>query len=108
MNPDAKLVVFGASNFLSDIFDAAIALGLRPSKVVLHLPETPGERDRTVAQRIERLSALGIRATVEALDAFQPASGELYILGPTTPARHRVQSVGYRRTRHHRRPCDPD
>ncbi len=87
MNPDAKLVVFGASNFLSDIFDAAIALGLRPSKVVLHLPETTGKRDRTVAQRIERLAALGIHAAVEPLDAFRPESGELYILGPTTPTR---------------------
>ncbi len=88
MNPKPRLVVFGASNFLSDIFDAALASGLLPSKVVLHLPETAGTRDRPVAHRLERLAALGVQVTVEQLDAFEPGDGELYILGPTTPTRH--------------------
>ena len=46
-----SLVIFGTSNILSDIFDCAIANHLSVAKVVLHLPEEVGERDRTLADR---------------------------------------------------------
>jgi sugar O-acyltransferase (sialic acid O-acetyltransferase NeuD family) len=82
-----RLVIFGASNIVSDLFDCALANGLRPAKVVLHLPESTGARDIPLAARIEALGKLCDPPHVEMLDAFQPAAGELYLLGPTTPTR---------------------
>ena len=82
-----KLVIFGVSNFLSDIFDAALATGLRPSKIVLHLPEAGGERNIGVAERLRRLAELGPKPDVQPLSEFEPGDRESYILGPTDPAR---------------------
>jgi sugar O-acyltransferase (sialic acid O-acetyltransferase NeuD family) len=82
-----KLVIFGASNFVSDIFDAALATGLTPSKVVLHLPESRGERNIAISERISRLAKMGPRPEVQQLSQFEPGNDELYILGPTTPTR---------------------
>jgi sugar O-acyltransferase (sialic acid O-acetyltransferase NeuD family) len=87
MNSKTKLVVFGASNFLSDIFDASIALGLTPSKIVMHLPESTGERDIPVAERVRRLAAIGVDVKVQRIAEFEPEDNERYILGPTTPTR---------------------
>ena len=42
-NDKLRLVIFGASNIISDLFDCALANDLIPSKVVLHLPEDSGE-----------------------------------------------------------------
>jgi sugar O-acyltransferase (sialic acid O-acetyltransferase NeuD family) len=82
-----RLVIFGASNIVSDLFDCALANGLLPAKVVLHWPEAVGERDIPLAARIAALEGLCAPPCVEALDEFKPAAGELYVLGPTTPAR---------------------
>ena len=84
---DRRLVVFGASNIVSDLFDCALANGLVPAKVVLHLPESSGERDIPLATRVAALRELCAPPEVEQLDAFRPVAGELYILGPTTPTR---------------------
>ena len=81
------LVVFGLSNILSDIFDCALANGLSIGKVVRHLPEEVGERDLPVAERLAALAVAGQRPMLQSLDEFTPRDGELYILGPTTPAR---------------------
>jgi sugar O-acyltransferase (sialic acid O-acetyltransferase NeuD family) len=81
------LVIFGASNIVSDIFDCALANGLRPVKVVLHLAESAGARDIPLAARIAALHGLCDAPQVETLDDFQPGTGELYLLGPTTPSR---------------------
>lgn len=82
-----RLVIFGASNIVSDLFDCALANHLIPSRVVLHLPESAGERDIPLAARIEALRGLCDPPLVEALEDFQPAADELYLLGPTTPTR---------------------
>lgn len=82
-----RLVIFGASNIVSDIFDCALANGLLPAKVVLHWPEAAGERDVPLAERIAALEGLCDPPCVAMLDEFQPGAGELYLLGPTTPAR---------------------
>jgi sugar O-acyltransferase (sialic acid O-acetyltransferase NeuD family) len=82
-----RLVIFGASNIVSDLFDCALANGLLPAKVVLHWPEAAGERDIPLAARIAALEGLCDPPYVEMLDEFKPAAGELYLLGPTTPAR---------------------
>ncbi|HVU23392.1 MAG TPA: hypothetical protein VHE13_04645 [Opitutus sp.] len=88
MNPGGPpLVIFGASNILSDLFDCALALGLRPAKVVLHLPEEPGERNVPLAERVKQLAPVCPIPEIVTLESFIPAPGERYILGPTTPTR---------------------
>jgi sugar O-acyltransferase (sialic acid O-acetyltransferase NeuD family) len=89
MTPAAcrRLVIFGASNIVSDLFDCALANGLVPAKVVLHLPESDGPRDIPLASRVAALKGLCDPPQVEMLDAFQPGADELYLLGPTTPTR---------------------
>lgn len=82
-----RLVIFGASNILSDLFDCALANGLIPAKVVLHLPESRGERDIPLERRLESLRALCAPPVIERLEEFRPQAGEAYILGPTTPTR---------------------
>ena len=86
-NPRQRLVIFGASNFLSDIFDCALANGLAPAKIVLHLPEDRDPRSIPIAQRVARLAPLCSPPSIETLEQFRPHDGELYILGPTTPTR---------------------
>lgn len=82
-----RLVIFGVSNIVSDLFDCALANGLLPAKVVLHLPESAGERDIALATRIAALKGLCEPPRVEMLDEFRPGADELYLLGPTTPTR---------------------
>lgn len=86
-----QLVIFGSSNILSDIFDCALANNLPVSKIVLHLPEQPGERDIDLQQRIQSWGALGKVPEIIELEAFEPADDELYLLGPTTPTRTELE-----------------
>ena len=82
-----KLVIFGLSNFLSDIFDCALANGLLLHKVVAHHAEKPGPRDVPLYQRLAELARVIVAPSVLPLDAFRPEQDECYILGPTTPER---------------------
>lgn len=91
------LVIFGASNIVSDLFDCALANGLVPARVVLHLAESAGERDLPLASRIAALNGLCAPPLVETLEAFHPAANELYILGPTTPTRENLAAELARR-----------
>jgi UDP-3-O-[3-hydroxymyristoyl] glucosamine N-acyltransferase len=73
---------------LSDVFDCAIANGLTLGKVIIHLPEVAGDRDRKLADRLVALEGLCRPPMVQMLDDFVPAvDHELYLLGPTTPSR---------------------
>lgn len=85
--PAARLVIFGASNILSDLFDCAIARGLAVAQVVTHLAEPDDERSVPLADRVAALAAHGGVPQVLALDDFAPQPGQLYLLGPTTPTR---------------------
>jgi sugar O-acyltransferase (sialic acid O-acetyltransferase NeuD family) len=85
-----RLVIFGASNIVSDLFDCALATGLVPAKVVLHLAEPAGERDLPLAARIAALNSRCAPPLVQTLEDFRPAPDELYILGPTTPTREHL------------------
>ncbi len=87
MRQQAVLVIFGASNILSDIFDCALANGIVPAKVVMHLPEDGDERSIPVASRVAQLAPLCAPPSIVPLADFEPANGELYLLGPTTPTR---------------------
>ena len=82
-----QLVIFGVSNILSDLFDCALANSIALGKVVIDLPEESGERDISLKTRLAALKGICELPTVEYLDNFKPASGELYLLGPTTPTR---------------------
>lgn len=87
MNDAPQLVIFGVSNILSDIFDCALANGLRLGKVVIHHPEEIAARDVSLADRLQALGKHGTPPAVQDLDDFSPSMDEIYILGPTTPAR---------------------
>ncbi len=87
-----RLVLFGAGNMVSDILDAAQAAGLVPAAVVMHQPESLGERDVGLRERLERWAVLHPGAAVqpvliESLEHFHRRDGEVYLLGPTTPSR---------------------
>jgi sugar O-acyltransferase (sialic acid O-acetyltransferase NeuD family) len=93
MNP---LVVFGASNILSDLFDAALACGLYPSRIVTHHPHPAGSRDVPLAQRLAAIAPYcphGEAPAVVTIDEFVPATGESYLLGPTTPTRRELAQL---------------
>ncbi len=103
MTTDNRLVIFGVSNILSDIFDCAIANGLQVTKVVIHHKETVGPRDVRLAERLSALGKLVTPPEVEELDDFRPAADEVYLLGPTTPSRSELANELTRRhsTRFH-------
>jgi len=82
-----KLVIFGLSNILSDLFDCALANGLALHKVVVHRAENPGPRDVPLAERLAALARIAEPPAVQAFEAFRPQEGECYLLGPTTPER---------------------
>ncbi|MGZ4968327.1 MAG: acetyltransferase [Methylobacter sp.] len=82
-----RLVIFGVSNILSDLFDCALANKIELGKVVIDLPEEVGERDINLTARLKALEGVCVPPAVEYLDDFKPVSGELYLLGPTTPTR---------------------
>lgn len=88
-----KLVIFGVSNIVSDLFDCALALGMDVAKVVIHLPEQVGERDVSLQDRIAALHAHGQRPVVQQLDEFQHGPDEVYMLGPTTPTRSALAAI---------------
>ncbi len=92
-----KLVIFGVSNMLSDLFDCAIANGLILSKVVIHHPERVGDRDVSLSDRLAALSRLCTPPTVETISAFEPHEDEVYILGPTTLTRRELARLLHER-----------
>jgi sugar O-acyltransferase (sialic acid O-acetyltransferase NeuD family) len=90
------LVIFGESNILSDLFDAALACGLYPAKVVTHHPHPVGERDVPLGERVAAIAPYcpgGAAPAVVTLDAFVPSPGEAYLLGPTTPTRAELAGI---------------
>ncbi|MFZ6802165.1 hypothetical protein [Undibacterium sp. Di24W] len=90
---ERALVIFGASNILSDIFDCALANGIRIKKIVLHMPESEGERDLPLRTRIQSWGAYGALPDIIAIDDFQPEPNEIYLLGPTTPERINITQI---------------
>jgi sugar O-acyltransferase (sialic acid O-acetyltransferase NeuD family) len=82
-----ELVIFGASNILSDVFDCAMANHLPIAHIVTHLPEGNEPRSIPLSERLAALAVHGCHPTVVALDDFVPGPNQLYLLGPTTPER---------------------
>lgn len=88
-----RLVIFGISNILSDLLDCALALRLPVSRIVIHHPENPGDRDLSVASRIEAYSRHAEQPALLDLEAFSPEEGERYLLGPTSPERRGLATM---------------
>ncbi|MES2072364.1 MAG: acetyltransferase [Pseudomonadota bacterium] len=82
-----RLVVFGVSNILSDLFDCALANGMQLAKVVVHLPEDQSERSISLAERLQAIGRYCTPPVVQALSDFSPSADEAFLLGPTTPTR---------------------
>jgi sugar O-acyltransferase (sialic acid O-acetyltransferase NeuD family) len=91
-DPSARLVIFGLSNILSDLLDAAYSAGVDVKAIVADQPEAPGPRDLPVQARLDAYARLATRPQLLNLDAFSPEAGELYLLGPTTPQREQLAS----------------
>lgn len=85
-NPQ-RLVIFGTSNMVSDLFDCALANSLTLGKVIIDLPEDMGKRGVSLEERLDSLKKMCTPPTIEHLDDFTPSAHEIYILGPTTPTR---------------------
>jgi sugar O-acyltransferase (sialic acid O-acetyltransferase NeuD family) len=84
------LVIIGTSNIVSDLLDCAWACGLPVSRIITHLPEPEGERNRSLAARLQAFSRVARPPRVQAFHEFRPQAGEVYTLGMTTPARARL------------------
>jgi hypothetical protein len=82
-----SLVIFGLSNILSDLVDAALANGLTVAQICIDQPEAPGPRDLPLKARLASWRALGVTPQVLPLADFRPWPGALCLLGPTTPTR---------------------
>jgi sugar O-acyltransferase (sialic acid O-acetyltransferase NeuD family) len=85
-----NLVIFGASNILSDIFECALACNLTPGKIVLDLQEPLGERDIPLQHRINNLSKFCMPPEIIDFEDFTMGADEVFILGPTTPLRENL------------------
>jgi sugar O-acyltransferase (sialic acid O-acetyltransferase NeuD family) len=89
----ARLVIFGLSNILSDLLDAAYSAGVGVKAIVADQPEAVGPRDLSVHARLDAYATLAPRPLMlSSLDDFSPEAGELYLLGPTTPQREQLAS----------------
>ena len=82
-----RLVIFGLSNILSDLLDAALASDLAVKAVVVDQAEQAGERDVPVQSRLDAYARFAQRPSLLPLAGFVPQPGEVYLLGPTTPRR---------------------
>jgi sugar O-acyltransferase (sialic acid O-acetyltransferase NeuD family) len=82
-----RLVIFGASNIVSDIADAAWTLGWPTRAVVTHEPEETHPRSIPLVERIRSLGPLGGIPQLLEFESFSPETGDVYVLGPTTPRR---------------------
>lgn len=88
-----QLVIFGTSNILSDLLDAAYSVGWSVSTIVVHEPETTQPRSLPLQERLEQVARVWSAPRVVTLDDFVPGPGESYLLGPTTPRRRQLAEL---------------
>ncbi|MBF0391969.1 MAG: acetyltransferase [Alphaproteobacteria bacterium] len=82
-----SLVLFGVSNFLSDLFDCALALGYSIDAIVMNQPEVRRPRTKGVK---ERISPLPSPPRLIELDEFVPGPGQECFLGTTSIRRDQL------------------
>ena len=84
----SKFVIFGICNFLSDIFDLIHDNNGRVCKIYLNMPEVRREGERGLE---ERVSLLGYPVEIQdSLVSFRPENEFSYIIGTTTPGKHKL------------------
>jgi sugar O-acyltransferase (sialic acid O-acetyltransferase NeuD family) len=83
-----KYIIFGISEYLSDIFDIIHANNGRVYKIYQNMPEV--RRERIIGLR-QRLAFLDYNVTVyDTLDPFQPESDCLYMIGTPSPQKYKL------------------
>ncbi|MFC1593951.1 DapH/DapD/GlmU-related protein [Candidatus Omnitrophota bacterium] len=83
-----KFIIFGVSDFLSDIFDLIHAHNGTVVKIFQNIETPSKERSLPIEKRIE---LLGYNVELhKELDAFQPEEGYEYVLGCTTVEKYRL------------------
>jgi sugar O-acyltransferase (sialic acid O-acetyltransferase NeuD family) len=80
----SRLVIFGLSNMVSDIFDCALARGHEIARIVRNQPERLRPRTKGLAERLVPLPSV---PELLELESFTPGPDEIYVLGTTSPAR---------------------
>lgn len=88
-----KLVIFGLSNILSDLVDAAESIGLPVRAVVCHEKEDDHARSVSVAVRRGEWARIGQTPDVMDLNDFTPMPDDAFLLGPTTPRRESLAAL---------------
>ena len=78
------LVLFGTSNLLGDMLEAAELAGFRVSTVVMNQPEEVRARTAPLSERLQRLEQ---PPALVHLEAFNPSEGEAYFIGTSSPAK---------------------
>ena len=86
-----KYVIFGSSEYLSDIFDIIHGNNGKVYKIYQNMPEV--KRERAIGLK-ERVALLGYDVTVyDSLDPFEPEEGCSYTIGTTTPQKYKLIEV---------------
>lgn len=80
----SRLVIFGLSNMLGDVFDCALALGHDITRIVTNQPQELRPRTKSLEQR---LALLPRPPEVVPLEHFTVEADCLFVLGTTSPAR---------------------
>jgi sugar O-acyltransferase (sialic acid O-acetyltransferase NeuD family) len=83
----AHLVIFGLSNILSDLVDAATSIRMMVRVVVRHEQEEEDQRSVPLAARLKAWAHIGQKPVVLDLNDFVPVPEDVFLLGPTTPKR---------------------
>jgi sugar O-acyltransferase (sialic acid O-acetyltransferase NeuD family) len=96
-----QLVIFGTSNILSDLVDAAMSVGWSVRAIVCHDAEDSDPRSVSLADRLDQWAALGINPAVLDLGSYCPQPDDACLLGPTTPSRARLAAIVKDRWRIH-------
>lgn len=82
VQPKASVVIFGVSNMIGDLMDAALLTGLSVKAIVMNQPEVLRDRTRSLHDRIKRLQP---KPVVLNLEDFIPGDDEVYTTGTTSP-----------------------
>jgi sugar O-acyltransferase (sialic acid O-acetyltransferase NeuD family) len=77
-----KMILFGTSNMISDVYECVCELGMRITCIVLNVTEEKRERTKGLETRLRELNE---RPQIISLEEFCPIGGEEYFVVPVTP-----------------------
>ncbi len=91
-----KMVLFGVSNILSDIYDCCHARQKKITRIVMNTPEETDERTKGFETRLRELDE---HPSIIPLSVFEAENDEEYFVVPTTPRKSAL--VDFLRKTHH-------